>query len=59
MSPVLLSAVLFVAGAVGAIMGGWSGAALARRIDPARVRTGVLVFAWALTVWFFVRAFAG
>ena len=39
----------------GALAGGWIGASIARRIEPARVRTAVLWFAWALTAWFFVR----
>lgn len=39
----------------GAIAGGWIGASIARRIEPARVRKAVLWFAWALTAWFFVR----
>lgn len=42
---------------LGALFGGWLGAALARRIDPARVRRGVLVFAWCLTAFFFFRVF--
>lgn len=41
--------------AIGAIVGGWSGAALARRVDPKHVRKVVLVVAWALTGWFFYR----
>jgi uncharacterized protein len=40
--------------AAGAIAGGFGGASLARRMPPARVRAFVLVFAWGLTVWFFV-----
>jgi uncharacterized protein len=42
--------------AIGAIVGGWFGASIARRIDARRVRWFVLVFAWGLTVWFFVQA---
>ncbi len=44
---------------VGSIVGGFVGAAVARRIDGQRVRVFVLVFAWALTAWFTVRAFVG
>lgn len=42
--------------AVGSIVGGWFGAAIARKIHPDRVRTFVLLFAWGLTLWFFVSA---
>jgi uncharacterized protein len=41
--------------AIGSIAGGFVGAAVAKRIAPARVRTFVLVFAWALTAFFFYR----
>lgn len=41
--------------ALGSIVGGWSGAALARRVDPKHVRKLVLVVAWSLTAWFFYR----
>ena len=42
--------------AIGSIVGGWFGAAIARKIDPDRVRTFVLLFAWGLTAWFFYAA---
>jgi uncharacterized membrane protein YfcA len=42
--------------AIGSIVGGWFGAAIARKIHPDRVRTFVLLFAWGLTAWFFVSA---
>ena len=42
--------------AVGSIVGGFGGAALAKRVPPQRVRTFVLLFAWGLTAWFFYRA---
>jgi len=42
--------------AVGSIAGGWAGAAWARTIDPKRVRLAVMIFAWSLTAYFFVRA---
>ena len=42
--------------ALGAIVGGWLGAAVARTMKPERVRIFVLIFAWGLTVWFFVNA---
>jgi uncharacterized membrane protein YfcA len=41
--------------AIGAVVGGWGGAALAKRVDPKQVRKLVLVVAWALTAWFFYR----
>ncbi len=39
----------------GAILGGYGGAAVARRIDPRLVRYAVLAFSLALTVYFFMR----
>jgi uncharacterized protein len=43
---------------IGALFGGWFGADVARRLDPKKVRIGVLVFAWALTAFFFLRGHA-
>jgi uncharacterized membrane protein YfcA len=43
---------------LGALLGGWLGADIARRIDPKRVRIGVLAFAWCLTIFFFLRPHA-
>ena len=43
---------------IGALFGGWFGADIARRIDPKKVRVGVLVFAWCLTTFFFLRRYA-
>jgi uncharacterized membrane protein YfcA len=42
---------------VGGILGGYAGAAVARRIRPARVRSLVLVVAWTMTAYFFVRTY--
>ena len=42
--------------ALGSILGGFVGAAVARRMDPKYVRSFVLVFAWGLTAWFFYAA---
>ena len=42
--------------AIGSIVGGFAGAAMARRVDPKKVRKLVLVFAWGLTLWFFAKA---
>jgi uncharacterized membrane protein YfcA len=43
----------------GGVAGGYAGAALARRVDPKRVRWLVLVIAWGMTAFFFVRAWKG
>lgn len=43
--------------ALGSIAGGFVGASLARRVDAAKVRRAVLVYAWGLTAYFFVRGF--
>ena len=42
---------------VGGMLGGYAGATLARRIAPARVRTFAGAVAWAMTIYFFVRAY--
>jgi uncharacterized protein len=42
---------------VGGITGGYLGAAGARRVDPKRVRSAVLVIAWAMTVYFFCKTY--
>lgn len=42
----------------GATLGGYGGALLARRLDAAKVRRGVVAYAWVLTAYFFVKAFA-
>ena len=39
----------------GSILGGYVGAALARTIDPERVRLLVTVIAWTITIYFFIR----
>jgi uncharacterized membrane protein YfcA len=41
----------------GGITGGYAGAALARRVDPKRVRTLVVFVAWAMTLYFFVKTY--
>ena len=43
---------------LGGILGGYAGAALARRIAPARVRTFAGIVAWSMTVYFFVRGYS-
>lgn len=43
---------------VGAVLGGFGGASLARRIDPKRVRPAVVAIGWAVTAGFFWKAFA-
>jgi uncharacterized membrane protein YfcA len=37
----------------GAVVGGYIGAALARRVDPKWVRGLVIVIGWSITVYFF------
>jgi uncharacterized membrane protein YfcA len=44
---------------VGAILGGYGGAAVARRLSPARVRPIVVIISVALTAYFFVKNFIG
>jgi uncharacterized membrane protein YfcA len=41
--------------AAGGILGGYSTAAFARRLDPRYVRTFVIVVGWSMTVYFFLR----
>lgn len=41
---------------VGAMIGGYGGAAIARRINASRVRTVVVWLSIGLTIWFFVRS---
>ena len=43
--------------AVGSVIGGFVGASAARRLDAKKVRSVVLVYAWALTAYFFWRSF--
>jgi uncharacterized protein len=57
---VLAGAVRWEPGVVmiaGGITGGYAGAALARKVDPKRVRGLVVVVAWAMTLYFFVRTY--
>ncbi len=57
---VIAGAVQWGPGAVmiaGGILGGYGGAAVARRIDPRQVRRLVLGVAWAMTVYFFVHTY--
>jgi len=42
---------------VGSVVGGFFGAAYARRVNPKKVRACVLVFAWSLTAFFFVKTY--
>ncbi len=44
--------------AIGGVVGGYGGASLARRVSAERVRTGVVVFAWSMAIYFAVRAYA-
>ncbi|MCS6870425.1 MAG: sulfite exporter TauE/SafE family protein, partial [Anaerolineae bacterium] len=43
---------------IGAILGGYGGAAYAQRLDPKIVRRFVIVVGVAMTVYFFVREYA-
>jgi uncharacterized membrane protein YfcA len=43
---------------VGGILGGYAGAAVARRVEPKVVRRLVLAVAWTMTAYFFVRTYA-
>jgi len=40
---------------VGSVLGGYVGAALARRLDPRWIRGFVMAIGWTMTVYFFVR----
>jgi uncharacterized membrane protein YfcA len=42
----------------GGIAGGYAGAAIARRVSPSAVRLIVLVVAWTMTAYFFVKTYA-
>jgi uncharacterized membrane protein YfcA len=42
---------------VGGIAGGYAGAAIARQVSPKVVRTLVLVVAWVMTLYFFVKTY--
>jgi uncharacterized membrane protein YfcA len=39
----------------GAVVGGYSGAFIARRINARVIRTFVIAVAWTMTIYFFVR----
>ena len=57
---ILAGAVAWAPGVVmiaGGIMGGYAGAAVARRVDPKHVRWLVLGVAWTMTAYFFVRTY--
>ena len=58
---VIAGAVAWAPGVVmiaGGILGGYAGAAIARRVEPRAVRRLVLVVAWAMTGYFFLRTYA-
>ena len=42
---------------VGGITGGYSGAAIARRVSPKYVRWVVIGIAWTMTAYFFVKTY--
>jgi uncharacterized membrane protein YfcA len=39
----------------GGIVGGYAGAALARRVEPSRIRLLAIAVAWIMTIYFFLR----
>jgi uncharacterized membrane protein YfcA len=43
--------------AVGATLTGYSGAAIARRVDPKKVKRLVMAVAWGMTVYFFFKTY--
>jgi uncharacterized membrane protein YfcA len=58
---ILAGAIVWSAGVVmiaGGITGGYAGAAIARRVDPQRGRSLVMVIAWGMTAYFFFRTYA-
>jgi uncharacterized membrane protein YfcA len=58
---VIAGAVAWVPGSVmivGGIIGGYAGAAIARRVEPLTVRRLVLAVAWGMTGYFFFRTYA-
>ncbi len=58
---VVAGAVQWSAGVVmviGGIVGGYAGAAIARRVDPRYVRWLVMAIAWGMTGYFFVRTYS-
>jgi uncharacterized protein len=58
---VVAGAVAWAPGAVmivGGVVGGYAGAAMARRVEPGLVRKLVLVVAWSMTGYFFLRTYA-
>ena len=44
---------------VAALVGGYFGAILVRRLNPESARLGVMVYAWGITLWFFARQLFG
>ena len=55
---VALGAIAWAPGAImvaGGIAGGYVGAATARQVDPRYVRNLIMVVAWGMTVYFFIR----
>lgn len=43
---------------IASVLGGYFGAHAVKRMNAEHARLAILVYAWALTAWFFVRAFA-
>jgi uncharacterized protein len=58
---IVAGAIDWTSGAVmiaGGTLGGYGGAAAARRVDPKHVRRLVMAVAWSMTAYFFVRTYA-
>ncbi len=58
---VVAGAVAWAPGSVmiaGGTLGGYAGAAIARKVDPKHVRRLVLAVAWSMTAYFFARTYA-
>ncbi len=41
---------------IACIAGGYWGAKLVKRLDPDRARTAILIYAWTVTAWLFIRS---
>jgi len=40
---------------VAGVVGGYLGALVVKKLNAENVRRGILIYAWTLTAWFFVR----
>ena len=44
---------------IAALIGGYFGAVLVRRMNEEAARRGVMIYAWGITLWFFARQLMG